>query len=200
MGVIKGRITNKIGEPIDKAMVALKDKNFVDLYVTYTDEEGIYKLEVKNREYPYLIAVKDYAVKNLEFWCQDISLNDNLEINASIDKLEIYGLKVFKVDGGYPALMVYFRPMSLVKYLKKQSDIFPNIGKIEVEINNEISEIYVINEVREFAGDGEAIKACLLNVSLHKENLKLTDNYLSVQIVDTDGNLGQAGTYFTLSK
>lgn len=200
MGIIEGKITNKIGEPLEKVMVALQNKNFEILHETYTDEDGIYKLDVENKEYPYFVAVKDYSVENLEFWCQDINLKEDIEINASIDKLEIFGLKVFKVHGGYPALMVYFRPMSLVKYLNKDSDVFPNIDKVEVKVNNEVLDIHVMNEVKEFAGDEQTVKACLLHVSLPKEKLKSMDNYLSVEIVDTDGNLGQAATYFTLNK
>lgn len=200
MGTIRGKITNKFGDPIEKAIVALKGKKFEDLYTTHTNEYGNYELDVENREYPYLFAVKDYKVDNLEFWCQDINLKDDIEINASIDKLEIYGLKAFKIDGGYPALMIYFRPMSLVNYLKGSSDIFPNLDSIEVKINNEKSEIYVVNQVEEFAGNGETMKAYLLHISMPAYGLKEIDNYLSVEIIDTDGNLGQASTYFTFNK
>lgn len=200
MGTITGKITNKFREPIENALVGLKDKDFQDICVTYTNAEGNYRLDVENRVYPYLYAVKDYGIENLEFWCQDINLQNDIEINASIDKLELYGLKVFKVDGGYPALMVYFRPMSLVKYLNKESDISPNVDTIKVKINNENCEIYIVNEVEEFGGNGSSMRASLVHVSLNKEKLKESDNYLEVEIVDCDGNLGQAVTYFTLNK
>ena len=61
-------------------------------------------------------------------------------------------------------------------------------------------EIYVINQVKEFVGNGQTVKACLVHVSFPKEILKTSDNYLSIQIIDTDGNLGQAATFFTLNK
>ena len=200
MGIITGKITNKFREPIENALVGLKDKDFQDICVTYTNEEGNYRLDIENRVYPYLYAVKDYGIENLEFWCQDINLQNDIEINTSIDKLELYGLKGFKVDGGYPALMVYFRPMSLVKYLNKESDICPNVDTIKVKINNENCEIYIVNEVEEFGGNGSSMRASLVHVSLNKEKLKESDNYLEVEIVDCDGNLGQAVTYFTLNK
>lgn len=200
MGIIRGKITNKFGDPIESAIVALKNKKFEDLYTTNTNEDGNYELDVENREYPYLYAVKGYAVDNLEFWCQDIKLKENIEINASIDKLEIYGLKSFKIDGGYPSIMIYFRPMSLVEHLKGNSDIFPDLDSIEVKINNEKCEIYLINQVEELAGNGERMKACLLNISMPTYGLKESDNYLFVQIIDVDGNLGQASTYFTFNK
>lgn len=201
MGVIKGKITNKFGEPVEKATVALKDKDFENLYVTYTEEDGSYKLDVEDREYPYLFAVKDYAVDNLEFWCQDINLKNDREINASIDKLEVYGLKVFKIDGAYSkALMVYFRPMSLIKHLQHLKDIFPEVERFDITINGKESKIHVVNQVEEYVGDGKRDKAYLLHVAIPEEGLKESDNYLSVQIVDTDGNLGQAATYFTFNK
>ena len=178
MGIIWGKITNKFGNPVEEATVALKNKKFEDLYVTYTDEDGNYKLDVENKEYPYLFIVKNFAVDNLEFWCQDINFENGIdkEINASIDKLEVYGLNVFKVDGGYPALMIYFRPMSLVKHLNGDSDIFPDLDNIEVKINNKKSEIYVVNHVEEFAGNGKTMKSCLLNISMPVEGLKEIDN------------------------
>lgn len=200
MGVIKGKIINKFGHPVEKAIVALQDKDFNELYRTHTDEKGNYKLDVKNREYPYLYAVKNYEVDNLEFWCQDINLKSDIEVNATIDKLEVYGLKVFKIDGAYPAVMIYFRPMSLVKILQKHNDISPNIDSIKVEINNKKSEIYVVNQVKEFVGNDETMKSFLLHVSMPKEELKECDNYLSVQIVDIDGSLGQASIYFSFNK
>ncbi len=202
MGIIYGKIKNKYGEPIDNAIVGIKNKDFEDLHTTYTDENGNYQFEIENKNYPYLYAVKDYAVNNLEFWCQDIDLSDDndIEINVMIDKLEIYGLKVFKIDGAYPALMIYFRPMSLDKHLQGISDIFPSIERFEIKINDIISDIYITNTVEEFIGNGETLKSYLLHVSLPEEGLKEVANYLSVQIVDTDGNLGQAATYFEFNK
>jgi hypothetical protein len=181
-------------------MVALMDKDFDKIYEVYTDEYGKYEIQAKKGTYPYLIAVKDYGVEFLEFWCQDIELKENLVIDASIDKLEVYGVKVFKVDGAYPGLMVYFRPMSLEKFLENERDICPDIADIEVKINGEISEIFERNEVKEYGGDLEHMKAYLLHISIPKEGLKAKDNYLSLQIIDRNENLGQAGFFFAFEK
>lgn len=200
MSVIWGKIINKLGEPVENATVCVMDKFFEPLYTTYTDKKGNYKLDVENKEYPYLYAVKDYAVNNLEFWCQDIDLKENIEINAIIDKLEIYALKVFKIDGAYPALMIYFRPMSLANKLQGLTDLLPDIDKFEITINDKKSEVYVVNQVEEFVGNGQKVKGYLLHISIPEEGLKEFNNYLSIQIIDKDGNLGQASTYFILSK
>lgn len=200
MSIISGKITNKHGEPVDKAIIYIKDKFFEDIKIAYTDENGNYKIEVKNQEYPYFCAVKGYKENNLEFWCQDIDLKENLTINATIDKLEVYGLKIFKVDGAYPGLMIYFRPMSLANHLKGLSDLCPDIDKFEATINDEKVDIYVKNQVEEFVGNGEKVKAYLLHIALPKERLKESNNYLLLQIIDKDGNLGQAGSFFKFSK
>ena len=43
------------------------------------------------------------------------------------------------------------------------------------------------------------MRACF-PISMSKEELKECDNYLSVQIVDIDGSLGQASIYFSFNK
>lgn len=200
MAVIRGRITNKFGDPVHKAMVALMNKDFEKVYEVYSNEDGKYEIQAKKDSYPYLIAVKDYGVDYLEFWCQEIELHENLTIDASIDKLEVYGLHVFMIHGAYPALMVYFRPMSLEKYLKKERDICPDIADIEVKINGVISEIYEQNMVKEFCGEAQHMKAFLLHISIPEAGLTSDNNYLTLQITDKNHHLGQAGIFFSIAK
>ncbi len=78
-----------------------------------------------------LTAVKDYAVHYLEYWCQNISLESPMTLDVSFDQLEIYGLHAFMVKGGGNSLMVYFRPMSLSKFLQRMSqrDIFARTAR-----------------------------------------------------------------------
>lgn len=200
MKKIYGVISDKQGKPIEGVFVALKDSHFEDLYTTETGSDGSYELVAESKVYPYLIAVKDYAVHNLEFWCQDLDLSEDLRIDACIDKLEIYGLKVFKVDGAYPAVMIYFRPMSLAKHLANASDLFPDLKDIRVFMNQTESEIYAVNEVQEYVGDGKFAKALLLHASITKEDLPKKNNYVVVQVVDAEGHLGQAAMYFGFEK
>lgn len=200
MSLIFGKVVDKFKNPIKNASVGLMDKFFNDLYLTYTDTNGNYILDVENIEYPYFYAVKDYRINNLEFWCQNINLKKDLMINISLDKLEIYGLNTFKVHGAYNALMIYFRPMSLSNYLKNEKDLFPNLKKISIKINDISSKIYVKNIVEEFVGNNEVVKAYLLHVSIPKEGLKNKDNYLLVEIIDIENNLGQASIYFNSEK
>ena len=197
MGIVTGVIKNKKGQVIEGVAVALKDEEFVDVASTKTNERGEYILNVKNGYYPYIYAVKDYAKNYLEFWGQNINVRDKIIINASIDKLEIYGLHCFRVKGGYPALTVYFRPMSLDKFLKGEEDISPNMTdeSISVWINDEEQKILSVNRVQEYVGD-RYMRAYLIQVSLPKKLRDKDENLLDVKILDLDEQFGQASIFF----
>ena len=100
-------------------------------------------LDIPKGQYPFLTAVKDYGANYLEYWCQNISLQADMSLNVSFDKLEIYGLHVFSVKGASNSLMVYFRPMSLPKFQQGMQDIAPDDIVIKATIDNQ--EMRVIN-------------------------------------------------------
>jgi hypothetical protein len=155
-------------------------------------------LEVQKRYYPFLVAVKDYGVNFLEYWCQDITVAEKeVLINASIDKLEIYGLYCFRIKGAFPALTVYFRPMSLVKYLKCEVDISPNVNddSIKASINGEKSKILTVNRVEEYGGE-QNLQGFLMQISMPSKGRPEKDNFLDVQVTDSDGHFGQASIFF----
>ena len=126
--LLSGFITDKNQAPIANAAVELKDKNFETLYQTLSDERGRYQLDVPPDCYPFLTAVKEYAVHYLEYWCQDIPLTKPLSLDVSFDRLEVYGLHVFPVKGAGNGLMAYFRPMSLDKYQRGEKGTLPQKG------------------------------------------------------------------------
>lgn len=154
MGLIKGVISDKNGKAMNDVSVTLMDENFQQIISTITDQDGKYFLNAKNKYYPFMIAVKEYKENYLEFWCQNINLNKDIVINASIDKLEVYGLHCFRVLGAYPSLTVYFRPMSLEKFNKGEADISPNITEksIKAKINNEDIEVLKVIQISDLDG------------------------------------------------
>ncbi len=77
----------------------------------------------KEAFYPYLTAVKDYAEEYLEYWCRNIKGDADIELNIRIDKLEVYGTNAFVIGGGYDSVLVYFRPMSLIKFKNGEENI-----------------------------------------------------------------------------
>ena len=187
-----GYTCGKDGQPICGAVVEIKDTNFQTLYRTESDEHGFYQIDVANAVYPFVAAVKDYGVRYLEYWCQNLDLNQDQRLDVKFDTLEIYGLHPFWIKGGLNALMVYFRPMSLDKFQKGERDIAPELECIQVTLDGKAAEILVCNQVRESIGDRE-LTAYLIHVS--NPNEQRIWNRLDLELWDSKGNYG-AATFF----
>lgn len=194
---IRGVVTDKQGVALEDATVGLKNSQFEDILVTTTDKNGEYLLEPELGHYPFLYAVKEYGASFLEYWCQNITLSDDMVINTQIDRLEIYGLHYFVIKGAYPALTIYFRPMSLAKYQAGREDIAPDLSSemIYVSVNGRPAEVYLLNTVEEFAGDRN-MTAYLMQASYPSELLREGKNFLTVRVTDEVGDVGEASLYF----
>ena len=143
-------------------------------------------------QYPFLTAVRDYGVSYLEYWCQNISLQANMYLNVSFDKLEIYGLHVFSVKGAGNSLMVYFRPMSLPKFQQGMQDIAPDGIVIKVSIDNQEMRVISTNLVKEFAG-GRELSAYLIQIETRESDIPWRK--LDLQITDVNNHYGAATIY-----
>ena len=190
--ILEGYVTDKDKKPISNAIIEVKNQSFVTLFSTESNKNGYYKLDIPAGHYPFLAAVKDYAVNNLEYWCQNISLQNNMILDVSFGKLEIYGLHVFSVKGAGNSLMAYFRPMSLHKFQQGTQDIAPEDITIKVFIDDQEMPVITTNSVKEFAG-GREMSAYLIQV-------KTTEGYLQwkkfdLQIVDKDNHYGAASIF-----
>ena len=93
----------------------LKDEHFETVYQAFSDDARHYQLDVPPGHYPFLTAVKDYAVHYLEYWCQDIPLIQPVSLDVILDPAGSYGLHVPR-QGRREWPDGYFRPMSLDKY------------------------------------------------------------------------------------
>ena len=187
-----GNVKDKNGYAISGASVEVKDKGFQTIYQTLSDAQGAYSIDLPSGRYPFVMAVKDYGIKNLEYWCQNINLAQDLQLDIRFDTLEIYGLHVFSVKGAYPSLMVYFRPMSLEKYKKGDSDICPTIKSVHVFVDSVEVSILEQNKVLENIGD-RALSAFLLQVEV-PENIKRW-NRMDIEIRDNDDAFGMASIF-----
>lgn len=163
--MLSGYTRDKDSNPIAGANVYIMSERFEPLHQTVSDEKGFYSFDLPAGKYKYLVAVKDYGEKYLEYWCENIDLSDDSSIDARFDTLEVYGLNVFRVMGGHPALMVYFRPMSLEKFRAGEADICPDITSIRAFVNGGEVSILETNKVREFAGD-QSMGAYLIQAAL----------------------------------
>lgn len=163
--LLSGYTRDKDLNPIAGANVYVMSERFEPLHQTVSDEKGFYSFDLLAGKYKYLVAVKDYGEKYLEYWCENIDLSEDRSIDARFDTLEVYGLNAFRVNGAFPALMVYFRPMSLKKALAGEKDICPDITSIRAFVNGGEVSVLETNKVREFAGD-RSMGAYLIQAAL----------------------------------
>ena len=189
---LEGYVTDKNQAPIARALIEVKDENFVTLFSTESNDDGYYVLDMPTRLYPFLTAVKDYGVNFLEYWCQNISLQADMSLNLSFDKLEIYGLHVFSVKGAGNSLMVYFRPMSLPKFQQGMQDIAPDNIVIKASIDDQEVRVINTNSVKEFAGGCE-LSAYLIQIETTESDEPWQK--FDIQITDADGHYGAATIY-----
>lgn len=200
---VYGKVTYFNGEPVVNAIAQLRGEGFATIYGTKTNSRGEYELKVEKGRYLAFVTVKDYATKNLEYWAWNVPAYKDLEINAKIDSLEIYGINAFTVPG--PSnFYVYFRPMSLKKVQasgmsreeqEKQPliDIAPNltVEDVEIRINGEAVKILDVTKVKEFSSDGRAIYAYFVQPVL--PDGWQTSEYLHILITLTDSETGEKG-------
>jgi hypothetical protein len=103
-----------------------------------------------------------------------VPLLKDLVLKAGYDRLEVYGINVFEPKvKPYDTYRIYFRPMSLKKYIeigeiKKGDtiDIAPALTKkdITVKINGVVAGIKTIDRVLEFSSRGNYIFAYEIQV------------------------------------
>ncbi|MBR6608757.1 MAG: carboxypeptidase regulatory-like domain-containing protein [Oscillospiraceae bacterium] len=189
--ILDGYIKDKYDQPVEQAVVELKNNSFETLFTACTDTEGYYRFDIPAGYYPFFFAVKGYKESGLEYWCQDIVLDADLQLDAKIDTLEVYGLHCFTVKGAANGLMVYFRPMALDKYLKGCQDIAPDDIHLQVTVDGNRCPVVNMNKVIEYAG-AHPMTAWLIQVSTDKrENWHKVD----VEIWDENGNYGAASVF-----
>lgn len=66
-----------------------------------------------------LTAVKGYQVQSLEYWAWNAPADTDLEINPRFDRLEVYAINAWRLQGAYPSYQIYFRPLGLSSVAKK---------------------------------------------------------------------------------
>lgn len=215
--IISGVVTDFNNQPIDSSVVQIMDSRFTPIYQTYTDKNGAYSLEVKKgtysaifamrlKEYPRMNAVPEPDMR-LEFWGWNIVADRDLKINPRYDKLELYGTNVYAVIGAYNGVFLYFRPMSLSKYLSYSKEIYldkakaekttdcsvkPEHLKVNVYADDELLKINSIQSVQEFAGEANRpMTAYLIQLDAPK---KATDRpYIIYRVEAENTEHGEKG-------
>jgi hypothetical protein len=212
---IFGRVTDFKGHPIEGAMVMLKDNRFEDVATATSDKDGRYTLAAPKGHYMALAAVKDYQIKNLEYWAWNVPGIRDLEINPRFDRIEVYAVNAWRPQGAYPSYQIYFRPMSLSRVVKKVMeaggmenftklpviDIAPELSKndIEVSIDGHKVEILEVNRVREAASQNQTMFGYLIQVGLPEKKTEWEYSVIAITLNDpATGEMGE-GCYFVPS-
>ncbi len=201
---IRGKVSDFQNNALSGALVLLKDEYFDDVYKTESGSDGEYELDVEEGLYCALAVVKDYGTKYLEYWAWNVPACEALEIDARIDRLEVYAVNAFRPQGAHPSLFIYFRPMSLTRHQDMEEkglekDIAPELEEsdIEVFINGWRADVLSLNRVREFVGDGATMAAYLVQVSLGDEFHRETYNKVDIYLTDRKtGDRGAACLFY----
>lgn len=149
--ILSGRVTDFSGNPIDSAIIRVLDRNFKDLFLTYSNKDGSYSMKVTKGNYNCVYAIKpsEYRKTKLEYWAWNVPLFEDMEINPQYNNMEIYGINIIEPQvTPYETYMIYFRPMSLKKMISlvenhnvnKQS--FESAGKVEQLLNPDEDNLY----------------------------------------------------------
>lgn len=198
---IYGRVTDFDGSPLGQAQIRVLGRDFErDVATTFTDERGLYNIEVEGGTYLAVWICKDYKEKALEYWAWHVPVYSDLELSARIGGLEVYGLNAFWPK--YAGLMLYFRPMSLKKSKAYESgphgetgliDICPNLGleDIEVTIDNRSVSLLCINKVREQVSPNRYMDAYLVHIQA--DGVLETDRYRKINVAIVDRTTQERG-------
>lgn len=190
--MLQGHTFDKHGNALGGVTIEIKDEQFQTIYSAVSADDGSFCVEAPDGVYPFVAAVKEYGQNYLEYWCQNVDTASDAALEIRIDKLELYGLHVFRVKGGLDAYMIYFRPMSLTKFQNGETDICPDIAEIHVSVNGKPAALLVKNTVKESVGDME-MTAYLLHVG--NPETKEGRIKVEVSIRDTEGNCGAASIF-----
>jgi len=197
-----GRVTDFDERPLDKAVVRVVGRDFAhDAAAAFTDDTGVYQLEIESGTYLAVWICKDYREKMLEYWAWHVPIHHDLELNARVDGLEVYGLNVFW-PRQKPTLMVYFRPMSLTRVRAYESgdpdapgliDIAPNLDPedIEVTLDEQPAPLLCVNKVREQTSPDQYMDAYLVHVGA--DGILETDVYRKISVAVTDKETQERG-------
>ena len=200
---ISGTVTDFDNNSIENVSIEIKDKNFKTIDSTLSDKDGKYKFEIKKGSYYALSAVSknDYAKRKLEYWAWNIPAYKSLKINIKSDKLELYGVNIFKIQGAFPAYSIYVRPMSLSMFHNNSEyndtiNLAPELDKVKFKIllDGQNLNLYSIQKLYEYAG-----KQRLVGYFIQAEYKSSKNKFGEFDITAEDngtGDKGEAKYYF----
>lgn len=214
---IKGHVTDYQNNPLDSVSVQWLNQQFSkELVNTLTDKNGYYEARVKKGRYFSMGALNmSQYPKNadstlpeqdlrLEFWGWNFIADRDTTFNIQYHRFEVYGLNVFRIQGGTSAYTIYCRPMSLTRGLYYRTNptsrmrLAPSPENLKVTVTIDDEEVAVLSkqEVEEYWSDTESSNAYILTTDLPKKRHSRPYLIIRVQMTDLEnGDMGEA-TYF----
>lgn len=100
--VISGIVTDFDNNPLQGALVEIKNDHFEAVYKAHTNDKGEYRILVEKSVYLALVAYKDYKTKYLEYWAWNVPAYEDSQISPRIGEIEVYAMNAFPASGSLP--------------------------------------------------------------------------------------------------
>ena len=216
-----GRVTDFDGTPIDSCDVIWQSPSFGAALRVQTDREGHYEARVPRGKYQSMAAIHLPSYPNvamqegrlkeedyrLEFWAWDFIADRDTTLDIRYHRMEVYGLRVFRIPGAMPCYQIYVRPMSLTRALAEmrreqktgecQMAPRPEHLGVKVWIDGEEVPVLMKQEIREYLSDDESANAYLLTVDMPKQpDTDLPYRIFKVELTDLENGDSGEGLYY----
>lgn len=234
---IRGCVTDFQGLPLDSTTVLWQGNGFSIVAQTLTGKDGRYTIRLLKGKYPSMAAVNFQrylhtapahiaeADKRLEFWGWDFIADRDTTLDIRYHRMEVYGLRAFRIPGSVPAYQLFFQPQGLTRMQKaieehpellmagkdlsktEQQPLAPKAlylplgpaadrAKITVWIDGEEVKILHKQSVTLYMTDRFCTNAYLLTVDRPKQDNDLPYHVFRVELEDLDNGDRGEGIYY----
>ena len=233
---IRGTVSDFNGNPVENCTVMWQNPSFDDVIQVLTDSQGHYSTRIPKGKYQSMAAVRldDYphtakasvsdADQRLEFWAWDFIADRDTTLDIRYHRMEVYGLRAFRIPGGMPTYQIFVRPMSLTRFQqvmkqgydakhgkdlsqiqqetssKNAKGIFtaPHADQLKatVWIDGEEVPVLMKQEIKEYYESDEYGNAYLLTVDRPKRTTDLPYHIFKVELEDMEYGERGEGLYY----
>ena len=146
------------GRVIEKPVINITGKDIAAI----GDDNGNFEIYTYGNECQMGVFQKDYSKETLEAWIYNIDIDEDVELNICIDKMEVYRIQMWS---GEVSDYIHFTPMSLSRVqnamkegiiseldLLEKKGVWPTLVKKDVSVyaNEEEVKVLSFQEVPDF--------------------------------------------------
>ena len=155
---IYGTVKYFDGSVIEKPVINITGKDIAAI----GDENGNFEIYTYGNKCQMGVFQKDYSKETLEAWIYNIDIDEDVELNICIDKMEVYRIHMWNGDSSD---YIHFTPMSLSRVqnamkegikseldLLEKKGVWPTLDKKDVTVyaNEEEVKVLSFQEVPDF--------------------------------------------------